>query len=44
MPLAIMSAYTSDLDAALALAVLLLVLSGSVLVLTRSALCAPDAT
>src|SRR5215210_1703558 len=43
MPLAIMSAYTSDLDAALALAVLLLVLSTVVLVLTRSALHAPAA-
>jgi ABC-type sulfate transport system permease component len=44
MPLAIMSAYASDLDAALALAVLLLAISTVVLVLARSALRAPAAT
>ena len=42
MPLAIMGAYTSDLDAALALAVVLLVLCTGVLILARSALRAPS--
>jgi molybdate transport system permease protein len=43
MPLAIMATYSSDLDAALALAVLLLVLSTGVLILARSALRGPAA-